>query len=156
MRIDVYRVERWVGFQAPHAASMRLKLAQEGFHVDQWCDRPGMFYGKHKHPEAQSHWVISGEIEITVPTGTYLLGPGDRDYMPADTLHTARVIGEGPVTYLVGVLKELALPIPPKKRGRPKKVRPPESSPVDDEFDSILRMFGITPSAPTEKGSQDD
>ena len=149
-------MERWVGIQAPHAASMRLKLAQEGFHVDQWCDRPGAVYGKHKHPEAQSHWVISGELEITVPTGTYRLGPGDRDYMPADTLHTARVIGEGPVTYFVGILEELPPAPPPKKRGRPKKVKPPEPSPVDDEFDSMLRMFGITPGVPTENEDRDE
>ena len=149
-------MERWIGIQAPHAASMRLKLSQEGFHVAHWCDRPGTIYARHKHPEAQSHWVISGELEITVPTGTYRLGPGDRDFMPADTLHTARVVGEEHVNYFVGIFEEPAPPPSPKKRGRPKKVKPPEPGLADNEFERMLRMFGITPNIPTENEDRED
>ncbi len=67
-----------------------------------WCDRPGMSYGKHKHDEDQSHWVISGKIEISIGNLSYELSEGDRDHMPIETYHSARVIGEEPVVYLVG------------------------------------------------------
>ena len=57
----------------------------------------------HFHNEAQSHWIISGQLEITVQSvGTFLLKAGDRDFMPANTYHSARVIGEEPVMYLIG------------------------------------------------------
>ena len=146
MRIEVYRVERWVGLQAPHAGSMRLKLAREGFQVNQWCDQPGTIYARHKHPESQTHWVISGELEISVPSGTYRLGPGDRDYMPADTLHTARVIGDEAVTYFVGIGERPEHPAPiKKKRGRPKKAEPSKADEADREFDRFVKMYGIVP-----------
>ena len=98
-----YRIEKWVQTNAPHAAGMRLKMARDGYQVNQWCDHPGTQHAQHKHFEAQSHWVISGILELTVPSGTYRLEAGDRDFLAADTLHTARVIGEEPVHYLIGI-----------------------------------------------------
>src|SRR5690606_15793113 len=63
---------------------------------------PEAFYGMHKHDSEQTHWIISGSIEITVGNVPHLLSAGDRDRMPANTYHTARIIGEEPVKYLIG------------------------------------------------------
>jgi quercetin dioxygenase-like cupin family protein len=91
---------------------MRHLLASAGFEVFVWCDAPGAVYGMHKHECEQSHWVISGSLELTVETvGTFILESGDRDIMPAGTYHSARVIGDENVNYLVGEKK-------PKRRKR--------------------------------------
>jgi mannose-6-phosphate isomerase-like protein (cupin superfamily) len=99
-----YRVERWSEINPPLPAMLRLRLTQENYDVFQWCDNPGMAYGNHMHGEDQSHWILSGTLEITVEqVGTFELNAGDRDYLPARAYHSARVIGEEPVMYLVGI-----------------------------------------------------
>lgn len=119
------RVERWRKFHAPNAAMLRLEMEQEGYRVYQWSDVAGMFYGLHNHEEPQSHWIVSGSLEITVGGQTYTLEAGDRDFLEAETWHTARVVGETHVVYLVGekiIEKPVESEPPPKrKRGRPKK-----------------------------------
>lgn len=98
-----YRVERWAEHHAPMPAMLRLTLDNEGYTVYQWVNGPGTYFGPHKHAEDQSHWVISGQLEINVQqVGVFQLGPGDRDFMPAETYHTAQVLGDEPVLYLVG------------------------------------------------------
>lgn len=98
-----YRIERWTQFDEPNAAMLRLSLVREGYRVFQWADRAEMVYGTHKHDEDQSHWIISGALELTVEkVGTFTLEAGDRDFMPAGTYHSARVVSEEPVVYLIG------------------------------------------------------
>jgi quercetin dioxygenase-like cupin family protein len=106
MPID-YRVERWNEINPPLSAMLRLRLTQENYDVFQWCDNPGAMYGNHMHDEDQSHWILSGTLEITVErVGTFELNAGDRDFMPARIYHSARVIGEEPVMYLVGIKRK--------------------------------------------------
>lgn len=82
---------------------LRQTLVVEGYSVFQWSDRPETVYGPHRHGEDQSHWVVSGSLELTVEgVGVVELTAGDRDFMPAGTLHSARVTSEEPVLYLVG------------------------------------------------------
>ena len=98
-----YRVEKWRELYAPNPAMLRHALTIEGYQVFQWSDEPGKEYGSHKHDEDQSHWVLSGSLELSIEgTGSYALKTGDRDFMPAGTYHSARVVGEEPVMYLVG------------------------------------------------------
>lgn len=98
-----YRIEKWGEFHAPNAAMLRLILVQEGYRVYQWCDQPERVYAKHKHGEDQTHWIISGKLELEVErVGTFILEAGDRDFMPANIYHSARVIGDEPVVYLIG------------------------------------------------------
>lgn len=117
--VQQYRIEKWKEVYSPNGAMLRLKLERDGYRVFQWSDQPGMVYGPHKHGETQCHWIISGKLEIAIErVGTFLLEAGDRDFMPPETYHTARVIGDKPVLYLIGEL----LP-QKKKRGRPKKIK---------------------------------
>jgi len=97
-----YRIEKWNKPYKPNPAQLRHELEREGYRVMHWCDRPGASYGMHKHGEEQSHWVISGTIEITVGNSAFELSAGDRDHMPAETYHTARVVGDEPVVYMIG------------------------------------------------------
>lgn len=101
--MNKFRVERWSEIYAPNAASLRVQLEREGYRVFQWGDLPEMVYPLHKHEEDQSHWIISGALELTVQGfGTYTLEAGDRDFLPAETYHSARVVSEEAVVYLIG------------------------------------------------------
>ena len=100
-----YRVEKWSEPYAPNPAPLRKSMEVAGYRVYEWSDRPGTVYDSHKHAEAQSHRVLSGAIEITVESGRYVLERGDRDFMPANTYHTARVVGDEPVVYLIGEME---------------------------------------------------
>jgi len=82
---------------------LRQVLQSEGYEVMEWTDAPGTMYPPHSHSEDQSHWVISGELELTIDGETYTLLAGDRDFLPAHTMHTAFVPGKEPVRYLIGV-----------------------------------------------------
>lgn len=101
-----YRVEKWTAFHTPNSAMLRHQLVVEGYDVFQWSDQPGMVYGLHKHDRAQSHWVISGSLELSVQDfGDFVLEAGDRDFMPAGTYHSARVVSDEPVLYLIGEMR---------------------------------------------------
>ena len=125
--VDSYRIERWKQPYPPNPAAFRYHLGNEGYTVYQWADRAGMTYGPHKHEEEQSHWVVSGSLELSIlNVGVFVLGPGDRDFLPAGTYHSARVLGDEPVLYLVG---EKQKPVKPQKarRNGPKKKASPKS-----------------------------
>jgi quercetin dioxygenase-like cupin family protein len=96
------RVERWSKTQKPVADDLRRNMETEGYTVFQWSDPAGTKYGPHAHGEDQSHWIVSGELELRVDHEVYTLRPGDRDFLPANTMHSATVPGDKPVTYLIG------------------------------------------------------
>lgn len=95
-------VERWSEPAAPDPQELKTRLSGEGFSVFQWSDAAGTKYGPHAHAEDQTHWILSGELELRVGYENYTLGPGDRDFLPANTMHSAFVPGDQPVTYLIG------------------------------------------------------
>jgi quercetin dioxygenase-like cupin family protein len=95
-------VEHWGEDTPPNSTQLRARLEAEGYSVFEWTDAPGTKYGPHSHPEDQSHWILSGELELRVGHETYTLRTGDRDYLPANTMHSASVPGAEPVTYLIG------------------------------------------------------
>jgi quercetin dioxygenase-like cupin family protein len=96
------RIERWSEARAPNPTDLKQRLHAEGYNVFQWSDAPGTTYGPHSHPEDQSHWILSGELELRVGDETYVLRAGDRDYLPANTIHSAFVPGDEPVAYVIG------------------------------------------------------
>src|SRR3954469_1010074 len=98
------QIERWSEASEPDARDLRLSLQSEGYSVFQWSDAPGTKYGPHAHAEDQSHWIISGELELRVGHETYTLRAGDRDFLPANTIHSAHVPGDEPVVYLIGAM----------------------------------------------------
>jgi len=96
------QVRRWSESTVPEVAELRRRLQSEGYRVFQWSDAPGTTYAAHSHPEDQSHWILSGKLQLTVGNEIYTLGAGDRDYLAANTNHSAFVPGDEPVTYLIG------------------------------------------------------
>lgn len=96
------QLERWSETAPPDPTVLRKQLESEGYSVFQWIDEPGTKYGPHAHDEDQSHWIISGELELRIGYESYTLSAGDRDYLPANTMHSASVPQRAAVTYLIG------------------------------------------------------
>jgi quercetin dioxygenase-like cupin family protein len=96
------KVERWSEDRAPDEATLRARLEAEGYSVYAWTDDYGATYPPHSHGDDQSHCIIRGALGLTVEGKEYVLRAGDRDWLPAGTVHAARVIGGEPVTYLIG------------------------------------------------------
>lgn len=100
-----FRIERWSSSSRPNARELRERLEAEGYGVFEWSDSPGTTYAPHAHEEDQSHWIVSGALQLTVAGQTYTLETGDRDFLPARTTHAAFVPGDKPVRYLIGAKK---------------------------------------------------
>ena len=101
--IDNYRLEKWSDRSLRSRSDLIAQMRSEGYDVFEWRDEPGAAYPDHQHDDYQSHWVISGTLEFTVAgVGTFEMREGDRDFMPTGTIHSARVIGNEPVEYLIG------------------------------------------------------
>jgi quercetin dioxygenase-like cupin family protein len=96
------RIARWAETSEPNAQALCQRLAGEGYRVFEWSDAAGTVYGPHSHAEDQSHWIITGALELTVAGESYTLRAGDRDFLPANTTHSAFVSGNEPVRYLIG------------------------------------------------------
>lgn len=96
------QVDRWSEPASPDAGELKQRLIDEGYSVFQWSDAPGTKYGPHAHAEDQSHWILSGQLELRVGYETYTLRAGDRDFLPANTIHSAFVPGDESVVYLIG------------------------------------------------------
>ena len=95
-------IERWSETEPPEAATLRKLMEAEGYSVTEWRDEPGTSYGAHSHAEDQSHWIIRGALNLRVGWEDYTLRAGDRDYLPANTEHSAFVPNNEPVVYLIG------------------------------------------------------
>jgi quercetin dioxygenase-like cupin family protein len=96
------KVKRWQKTTVPSEAALQAALQADGYFVYRWTDSPGTTYPPHAHDDDQSHWVLRGAMILTVGSDHYVLRAGDRDWLPAGTVHSARVEGEEPVTYLIG------------------------------------------------------
>jgi quercetin dioxygenase-like cupin family protein len=102
MKAVMIQVERWSKSGRPDAEQLTSLMRAEGYSVFQWSDAPGTKYGPHAHPEDQSHWILCGALELCAGDETYTLRAGDRDFLPANTIHSAFVPGDEPVVYLIG------------------------------------------------------
>jgi quercetin dioxygenase-like cupin family protein len=96
------KVQRWNGSAPPDPEELRAALEADGYSVYAWSDGRGATYAPHAHDDDQSHWVLRGALALRVDGAEYVLEPGDRDWLPAGTVHSARVVGNGTVTYLIG------------------------------------------------------
>src|SRR5262249_6014892 len=96
------KIQRWQRDGLPNEAVMRTTLEEEGYSVCGWTDQPDATYPPHEHADDQSHWVVRGAIALRIGDKEYVLRAGDRDWMPAGTVHAARVVGDEAVTYLIG------------------------------------------------------
>ncbi|HEV7842290.1 MAG TPA: cupin domain-containing protein [Pyrinomonadaceae bacterium] len=96
-------IERWSENDSPDSQTLRERMEAEGYSVFESRDAAGTTYGPHSHTEDQSHWIINGALVIRIGWEEYTLRAGDRDYLPANTEHSATVPRDEAVFYLIGI-----------------------------------------------------
>jgi quercetin dioxygenase-like cupin family protein len=60
----------------------------------------GMFFEIHQHPQEQMSYVLEGELEVTVGSEVYRVGPGQVVHLRPNVPHSTRIIGAGPACTL--------------------------------------------------------
>ncbi|MEE3361992.1 MAG: cupin domain-containing protein [Anaerovoracaceae bacterium] len=55
---------------------------------------PGFPSFRHRHPHEQILTIFSGTADVTVGDETFRMGPGDMIYVPPNTVHDFRVVGD--------------------------------------------------------------
>ncbi len=96
------RLTRWNRGTPPSLEALRSALTGEGLTVSEWADPAGTVYPVHAHEYPEVRVVVRGSLRVGLPeTGEeFILAPGDRLDLPANTPHWADVQGHGPVVYL--------------------------------------------------------
>lgn len=80
--------------------TLRAELEDRGYRVSRHVYRPGTYFDEHTHRRDKVDAVVSGRFRMTVEGREVVLGPGDWVAVPADTAHTAKVLGDDPVVSL--------------------------------------------------------
>lgn len=79
---------------------LRSAMEREGHHCETVTDTPGTRYEMHRHPFDDFVVIVSGKMKLGTPEQTWLMEPGSRIDIPANTSHWAEVVGKKPVCYL--------------------------------------------------------
>lgn len=97
-----FGVVLWKENKQPDAEELEYWLQTEGYSVLHWSDPPGATYQPHSHGHDESIWLYAGRIEFIINNKTYPLRPGDRLFLPKNTIHAAIVPKGGAAHYLIG------------------------------------------------------
>ncbi len=93
-------VVRWNKSKKPTLDELKSRLDAQKLDSELYSDRPGTKYGRHKHPFDDFIVIVTGKMKIITDTGEWLLKPGDRLDLPANTVHAAEMVGKDEVKYL--------------------------------------------------------
>lgn len=93
-------VMRWTKTKKPDLEELKQMLEKEGLASELYSDPPGMKYGKHKHDFDDFIVIVSGKMKLATDLHEWMLKPGDRIDLPANTFHRAEMIGKEEVRYL--------------------------------------------------------
>ena len=83
-------------------ATLVAAMRDEGFVCTEYEYAVGTYFAPHDHAVDKCDAVVAGCLRIVVDGTPYDLHPGDRIYLPAGTLHDARVIGAHNVVSIDG------------------------------------------------------
>ncbi len=89
------RREKWnPDWGALSEATMRQRLEAEGYSVSRYVYPPGTCFPEHSHGVDKKDTVLEGRLRITSEGKEFILEPGDIIEIPAQTPHTADVVGK--------------------------------------------------------------
>jgi len=91
---------RWTKSKKPELEELKKLLAQEGLESELYSDPGGMKYGRHKHDFDDFIVIVSGKMKLMTDSAEWILKPGDRIDLPANTYHRAEMVGKDEVRYL--------------------------------------------------------
>jgi quercetin dioxygenase-like cupin family protein len=95
------RVEHWnETWGELNEQNMRQRLESEGYSVARYDYPPGTYFPDHTHQFDKKDAVLRGRFLIRAQGSEFLLGPGDMLFVPAGTVHSAKVIGDETVVSL--------------------------------------------------------
>ena len=97
MTLDVIR---WTKTKKPTLEELRKGLRNEGLECELYSDKPKVKYGRHKHDFDDFIVIVTGKMKLATDTQFWILKPGDRLNLPANTYHTAEMLGTQEVHYL--------------------------------------------------------
>ena len=91
------KVTRWEQTQAPAENELARMLHKEGLSYYPWANAPHDLYSPHLHTYDKIIYVVRGSIAFILPeeNQTLTLHAGDRLELPANTVHSAAVGGQG-------------------------------------------------------------
>ena len=87
-------------------SAMRMKIELLGYSVHRYVYAPGTMFPEHTHGVDKIDGVVSGCFQIVLEGTAHDLRAGDWIVVPAEALHSAKVIGHEPVISLDGVRKK--------------------------------------------------
>jgi len=83
-------------------AHLTCQLRSEGFsHVYVWEDGPNACYPDHTHRMETAHFILSGEMTLTMASQPKTYRAGERCDVPANAVHSA-IMGPRGCRYLIG------------------------------------------------------
>jgi quercetin dioxygenase-like cupin family protein len=93
-------VVRWTQTKKPKLEELKQLLKSEGLESELYSDPPGTKYGRHKHDFDDFIVIVTGKMRLATDRYEWVLRPGDRLDIPANTAHRAEMIGKEEVSYL--------------------------------------------------------
>lgn len=100
MSKQIIDVVPWSKKTRPTLAELKTMLREEGLQCELYSDPPRMKYGRHKHNFDDFLVIVAGKMKIGTDAGAWIMNPGDRLDLPANTVHWAEVVGKEEVKYL--------------------------------------------------------
>ena len=93
-------IVRWNKSKKPTLAELQRMLDAQGLQYELYSDRPGTKYGRHRHPFDDFIVIVTGKMKLIIGAQEWLMKPGDRLDLPANTFHSAEMIGKDEEQYL--------------------------------------------------------
>jgi quercetin dioxygenase-like cupin family protein len=91
---------KWTKSKKPTLEELKEALEGQGLECELYSDPPRVKYGRHKHPFDDFVVIVSGKMKIMTDKHEWTMKPGDRLNIPANTPHSAEVLGRIDVQYL--------------------------------------------------------
>lgn len=86
-------ITRWQAPLTPTKEQLKILLEQEGLEPFEEVYPSGKKISEHRHPFSEVRIVFSGELLFNIAGNQFILRPGDRLEIPANTKHWHQVQG---------------------------------------------------------------
>ena len=90
----------WKKPKKPTLDELKKMLEREGLAYELLAEEPGVKFGRHKHDFDDFVIIVTGKMKIGIEGHEWIMKPGDRLDLPANTPHWAEVVGKEAVQYL--------------------------------------------------------
>lgn len=88
-------ITRWQAPLTPNKSQAHLILESEGLEPFEEAYEPQMKVHEHRHPFCEVRIIVEGELLFNISGNQFLLRPGDRVEIPANTKHSHTAQGTG-------------------------------------------------------------